>query len=54
MSVVVMILETGKRNISTNTAKFTNLVEAAATCQRNMFSDFKITINYNTKITFSV
>ena len=35
-------------------AKVTNIIEAAATCQRNMFSGFKIAIKFNTKITYTV
>jgi len=30
------------------------MVEAGATCQRNTFSEIKIAIKYNTKITYSV
>jgi len=34
--------------------KDTNMVEAAATCQRNLFSEIKIAIKCNTNITYSV
>jgi len=43
-----------KINIAPNTAKVTNMIEAAATCQRNMFSEIKIAIKCNTKITYTV
>ena len=38
----------------TNMAKVTNMKEAAATCQRNMFSEIKIATKCNTEITYSV
>ena len=40
--------------IGTNTAKVTNMIEARATSQRNLFSKIKIAINCNIKITYSV
>jgi len=43
-----------KRYIATNRAKVTNMTEAEATCQINMFSEIKIAIRCNTKITYSV
>jgi len=43
-----------KRNIATNKAKVRNMIEAAATCQRNMFSEIKIAIKCNTNITYTV
>jgi len=36
-----------------NTANATNMIEAGATCQRNMFSEIIIAIKCNTKITYS-
>jgi len=36
----------------TNTAKITNMI--GVTCQRNMFSEIKIAIKRDTKITYSV
>jgi len=41
-----------KRNIVTNTVKVMNT--AGATCQRNMFSEIKITVKCYTKIAYSV
>ena len=38
----------GKRNIATDTTNVMNMVETAAICQRNMFSEIKITIECNT------
>ena len=43
-----------KKNIATNTATVMNMIEAGATCQRNMFSKIKIAIKCSTKITKSV
>jgi len=43
-----------KINIVPNMAKVTNMLEAGVTCQRNMFSEIKIAIKCNTKITYSV
>jgi len=41
-------------NIAPNTAKVTNMIEAAETCQRNLFSEIKIATKCNTKITYTV
>ena len=41
-----------KRNIARNTAKVTNMIEAGATCQRNMFSEINIDIKCNAKIMY--
>ena len=43
-----------KRNIAPNTAKVTNMIEAGATFQRNMFSEIKMAIKCNTNIMYSV
>jgi len=43
-----------QRNMAPNTAKVTNMIEAEATCQRNMFSEIKIAIKRNTKVTYSL
>jgi len=43
-----------KRSIAPNTAKVTNMIEAGARCQRNMFSDIKIAIKSNTEIAYNV
>ena len=43
-----------KINIALNTAKVTNIIEAGETCQRNMFSEIKISIKCYTKITYNI
>jgi len=53
MSAGVMVLAT-ERDLETNTVKVTNMVEAAATYERNMFSEIQIIIKCNTKITYNV
>jgi len=53
MSVVAMGLAT-ERNIAPKTEKVTNMIEVAATYQRNMFSEIKMAIKCNTKITYCV
>jgi len=37
-----------------DTAKVSNIIEAGATCKRNMFYEFKIAIKCNIKITYRV
>ena len=54
MSAVAMVLATERRNIATNTATVTYMVEAATTCQRNVFSEMKIAIKCIIKIMYSV
>jgi len=40
--------------LAANTVKVMNMIEVGVTCQRNMFSEIKITIKCNTKITDNV
>ena len=54
MIAVALILAPEIENIAPNTAKVTNMIEAGATWQRNMFSEIKLASNCNTKITYSV
>ena len=50
MSAVAMVLATERENVETNTAKVTNIIEAAAKYLRNMFLKLKSQSNVTPRL----